>query len=146
MKLEGAERKVLRAIVRDYDPNREGCVADSRIALIDNMDVQDVRDTLKSLGDKGFVDLIREKDGLSASATPKGRQALRLVEPIESTSVDGEKARGVSVLSTPSGVITTPKPAFKGLGSYDRDDADYFLKLLPGRPNQDGLPPCIQFW
>jgi eukaryotic-like serine/threonine-protein kinase len=34
----------------------------------------------------------------------------------------------------------------KGLRSFDDDDADFFLQLLPGPRNRDGLPESIQFW
>lgn len=34
----------------------------------------------------------------------------------------------------------------KGLRSFDAADADFFLQLLPGPRNRDGLPESIQFW
>ena len=34
----------------------------------------------------------------------------------------------------------------KGLRSFDADDAEFFLDLLPGPRNRDGLPESIQFW
>lgn len=34
----------------------------------------------------------------------------------------------------------------KGLRSFNADDADFFLDLLPGPRNRDGLPESIQFW
>ncbi len=34
----------------------------------------------------------------------------------------------------------------KGLRSFDEHDADFFLELLPGPRNRDGLPDTIQFW
>lgn len=34
----------------------------------------------------------------------------------------------------------------KGLRSFDADDADFFLDLLPGTRNRDGLPESVQFW
>jgi len=34
----------------------------------------------------------------------------------------------------------------KGLRSFDAADADFFLDLLPGPRNRDGLPESIQFW
>jgi serine/threonine protein kinase len=35
---------------------------------------------------------------------------------------------------------------FKGLRSFDANDADFFLELLPGQRNRDGLPESIAFW
>jgi serine/threonine protein kinase/formylglycine-generating enzyme required for sulfatase activity len=34
----------------------------------------------------------------------------------------------------------------KGLRSYDATDADFFLELLPGPRDRDGLPDSIRFW
>ena len=34
----------------------------------------------------------------------------------------------------------------KGLRSFDASDADFFLELLPGTRNRDGLPEGIAFW
>jgi serine/threonine protein kinase/formylglycine-generating enzyme required for sulfatase activity len=34
----------------------------------------------------------------------------------------------------------------KGLRSFDEHDADFFLELLPGARDRDGLPDSIRFW
>ena len=34
----------------------------------------------------------------------------------------------------------------KGLRSFDAQDADFFLELLPGARDRDGLPDSIRFW
>ena len=34
----------------------------------------------------------------------------------------------------------------KGLRSFDEDDADFFVELLPGPRDRDGLPDSIRFW
>jgi serine/threonine protein kinase len=34
----------------------------------------------------------------------------------------------------------------KGLGSFDENDADFFLELLPGPRDRDGLPDGLRFW
>ena len=34
----------------------------------------------------------------------------------------------------------------KGLRSFDRNDTDFFLRLLPGPVDRDGLPEAIRFW
>jgi serine/threonine protein kinase/tetratricopeptide (TPR) repeat protein len=57
------------------------------------------------------------------------------------------------------GMISTPTPARpdpdsrpaekvvpKGLRSFDRNDADFFLELLPGPRDRDGLPDSLRFW
>jgi serine/threonine protein kinase len=44
----------------------------------------------------------------------------------------------------------TPTPPIKivpkGLRSFDATDADFFLELLPGPRDRDGLPESIRFW
>jgi hypothetical protein len=40
----------------------------------------------------------------------------------------------------------TPKVIPKGLRSFDEEDADFFLDLLPGPTDRDGLPESIRFW
>ena len=39
-----------------------------------------------------------------------------------------------------------PQIVPKGLRSFDADDADFFLDLLPGPRSRDGLPEDIRFW
>ena len=34
----------------------------------------------------------------------------------------------------------------KGLGSFDENDADFFLELLPGPRDRDGFPEGLRFW
>jgi serine/threonine protein kinase/formylglycine-generating enzyme required for sulfatase activity/tetratricopeptide (TPR) repeat protein len=34
----------------------------------------------------------------------------------------------------------------KGLRSFDRNDADFFLELLPGARDREGLPESLRFW
>jgi eukaryotic-like serine/threonine-protein kinase len=60
--------------------------------------------------------------------------------------------------STPESAPVTPIPGKsdsgtrpikivpKGLRSFDEHDADFFLELLPGPLDRDGLPDSIRFW
>jgi serine/threonine protein kinase len=41
---------------------------------------------------------------------------------------------------------TIVKVVPKGLRSFDQHDADFFLELLPGARDRDGLPESIRFW
>jgi len=50
---------------------------------------------------------------------------------------------------TPHGSASERRPVKvvpKGLRSFDQHDADFFLELLPGPRNRDGLPESIRFW
>ena len=48
--------------------------------------------------------------------------------------------------------VETPKPSgesqvlHRGLRSFGAEDADFFLDLLPGTRNRDGLPESVAFW
>ena len=60
---------------------------------------------------------------------------------------------GTSVTPTPTPLLTPPtsdgqpiKVVPKGLRSFDAHDASFFLELLPGPRDRDGLPDSIRFW
>src|SRR5262249_18012766 len=59
--------------------------------------------------------------------------------PQEATPVPGAPERPDS-----SGPAVKVIP--KGLRSFDRNDADFFLELMPGPRNRDGLPESLRFW
>ena len=48
--------------------------------------------------------------------------------------------------TTPASASRTIKIVPKGLRSFDAQDADFFLELLPGPRDRDGLPDSIRFW
>ncbi len=51
--------------------------------------------------------------------------------------------------ATPAVTPTDSKPIKivpKGLRSFDAHDADFFLELLPGARDRDGLPDSLRFW
>lgn len=52
------------------------------------------------------------------------------------------KPSSVETVTTKKTVQVVPK----GLRSFDAGDADFFLDLLPGPRNRDGLPEAIAFW
>jgi eukaryotic-like serine/threonine-protein kinase len=54
-----------------------------------------------------------------------------------------ESTRTVRADQSPDRSITVVP---KGLRSFDAHDADFFLDLLPGPRNKDGLPESIRFW
>jgi serine/threonine protein kinase len=73
-------------------------------------------------------------------------------------SADGLPVRPTSQPIEPPPAPTTPTPAApisdsrpikivpKGLRSFDAHDADFFLELVPGPRDRDGLPDSIRFW
>jgi hypothetical protein len=51
-------------------------------------------------------------------------------------------ASGSLVISENQPLMIVPK----GLRSFDVHDADFFLELLHGPRNRDGLPDSLRFW
>ena len=68
--------------------------------------------------------------GHSAYITAKGRQELRRSQVI----IGDERAK------SPLKIVP------KGLRSFDAEDKDFFLELLPGPRRGDGLPESVHFW
>jgi hypothetical protein len=69
----------------------------------------------------------------SASVSPPPGSTQEAT-PVPSTSKDSDSAQRL--------IKIVPK----GLRSFDEHDADFFLELLPGPRDRDGLPECIRFW
>ena len=82
---------------------------------------------------------------------------------LQTEAASGSPAAAPSTVSPPpiSTQETTPPPLAparsdtdgravkivpKGLRSFDRHDADFFLELLPGPRDRDGLPDSLRFW
>ena len=58
-----------------------------------------------------------------------------------------QEATPVPTTSRPSDSDQRPiKIVPKGLRSFDEHDADFFLELLPGPRDREGLPDSIRFW
>jgi hypothetical protein len=69
-----------------------------------------------------------------------GRAAVQ--QPAVAASTPGVPATGSA---TPSDARPT-KIVPKGLRSFDAHDADFFLELLPGPRDREGLPESVRFW
>ncbi|MEZ6033909.1 MAG: SUMF1/EgtB/PvdO family nonheme iron enzyme [Planctomycetaceae bacterium] len=73
---------------------------------------------------------------LSKRASDRYATAVEFAEDLE------EWLKPAHVTDSKAVVQVVPK----GLRSFDADDADYFLDLLPGARNREGLPESIAFW
>ena len=136
MKLEGGERLVLKTL-KDLQGDTNGYVDDARLAAATKMYVQDVRDWLETLEGKGFVERARGTEGFSAYVTAKGKQALRLTEPIPSQSSGSVGAgTGAPVVATPAAsappatvsqaaTAPRPKPPVEVFFSYSHKDKEF---------------------
>jgi serine/threonine protein kinase/formylglycine-generating enzyme required for sulfatase activity len=59
---------------------------------------------------------------------------------LDAETADGDGRHGSLTYSISSRIVP------KGLRSFDEDDAEFFLELLPGPTDRDGLPDSIRFW
>ena len=130
--LDGSERLILQAIL-DCPKDSAGYVEGSKIAEATRTSLQDVEAWLITLEGKGFVEWAQQIGGFSAHATPRGVLALRRTSTEHVSRVRDH-------------LQTTVKVVPKGLRSFDAEDKDFFLDLLPGPRRGDGLPESIHFW
>ena len=79
---------------------------------------------------------------------------------LESVAAKGDGLSGMEASDAPSGLMRDRSPSSspsssstrpvkvipKGLRSFDDDDADFFLELLPGPRDREGIPESIRFW
>jgi serine/threonine protein kinase/formylglycine-generating enzyme required for sulfatase activity len=93
---------------------------------------------------KDFADDLRH---FMEQSTLEEREALR-----SGVSAAGIPAAAFTCTPAPSSVPTSGesqqlvKIVPKGLRSFDSGDADFYLELLPGPQDRDGLPDSIRFW
>jgi serine/threonine protein kinase/formylglycine-generating enzyme required for sulfatase activity len=102
---------------------------------------------------------------LSKRASDRYSTALDLAEDLRHWQSGQPEMSAVSALTTPSApggsTVSGPvrrageaadsdagpvKVVPKGLRAFDGEDADFFLQLLPGLRDRDGLPDSIRFW
>src|SRR5262249_8689599 len=83
---------------------------------------------------------------LRRSASDRYQPALALADDLRHfEAVLLSPRRGGDGADQPPALHRTPVIP-KGLRSFDAADADFFLELLPGPRDRDGLPEAIRFW
>src|SRR6516165_2824154 len=80
----------------------------------------------------------------SPSAVGLATPSIAPVSQPPSTSI--EPSRSSTSATTPTSDHQPIKIVPKGLRSFDAHDADFFLELLPGPRDRDGLPDSLRFW
>jgi eukaryotic-like serine/threonine-protein kinase len=70
--------------------------------------------------------------------------ATAVAQPSSTSTASRRSA--VTSATTPTSDQQLVKIVPKGLRSFDAHDADFFLELLPGPRDRDGLPDSIRFW
>ncbi len=78
------------------------------------------------------------------SATGLATPSIAPVLHPPSTSI--APSRSSTPSTTPTSEHQPIKIVPKGLRSFDEHDADFFLELLPGPRDRDGLPDSLRFW
>ena len=83
---------------------------------------------------------------LAKSATDRYQSTTDLIEDLQHW-LHG-RADSASIVEPQDIAQKAPPPKVipKGLRSFDADDADFFLELLPGPHDREGLPKTIRFW
>jgi formylglycine-generating enzyme required for sulfatase activity len=77
------------------------------------------------------------------------QRARSPVSPAVPVVPPGSTLEAAPLLSTDQKSDSDQRPVKivpKGLRSFDQEDADFFLELLPGPRDRDGLPESIRFW
>ncbi len=154
-----AARKVLQRVVREVYERRIGEPAGTRPLekiierLVKERYFPDrFRSGLLLINDVGFANPAKSITAAEA------QDSLTQLTEILKWYTEVEQPDGVGQLPAPrrqpeSRIRSTeqsPTPRIavvpKGLRSFDEHDADFFLELLPGPRDKDGLPESIRFW
>ena len=77
-----------------------------------------------------------------ASGTPPPAQSAIIPPPVSTHEVTPTPPTSGRSDSDGRAIKIIPK----GLRSFDRHDADFFLELLPGARDREGLPESLRFW
>ena len=96
---------------------------------------KDMAEDLESFDGEQTVEFSHSSDdSFSVSMTPaSGDTGASATTPMTSRSAPFCDSRPIHVVP-------------QGLRSFDRHDADFFLELLPGAQDREGLPDSIRFW
>ena len=132
--LRGPQRQVLLTIQDLVERSKDRAILDAEIVRATRIALDGVRDCWRILAEEGLVSVWNTTEGVNVSIEAKGRQAIRDLLPQPAVTIGGESGQ--------NRIKIVPK----GLRSYDEDDADFFLELLPGPRRADGLPESVHFW
>ena len=94
-----------------------------------------------------MADDLREYLAHAAASGPSSLPAP--LPPPASLSTSATSGPAATPASVAPGTASDHRPLRivpKGLRSFDGGDADFFLELLPGPRDRDGLPDSIRFW
>jgi eukaryotic-like serine/threonine-protein kinase len=88
-------------------------------------------------------------EDLRSLLTPHAGKAEPALAPAAVTPAPGSTQEETSLPTPPRHSDSDLRPLKivpKGLRSFDQQDADFFLELVPGPRDREGLPDSIRFW
>jgi eukaryotic-like serine/threonine-protein kinase len=74
------------------------------------------------------------------------RSTAAIVQPLSTSIASSRSGTFSTTLPTPTSDHQLIKIVPKGLRSFDAHDSDFFLELLPGPRDRNGLPDSLRFW
>ena len=128
-----------KLILNAWNPASDGLLSpihDADLARLTKTPPFDLRNHLESMEQEGLIERVRVEnpDGFNVLITALGRIELGKLRLTQNQSHKD--------VVKPTAIKVVPK----GLRSYDEDDAYFFLELLPGPRDRNGLPESIRFW
>src|SRR5271157_1284285 len=128
-----------KLILNEWDHASDGLLSpihDADLARLTKTSPFDLRNHLESMEQEGLIERVRVEnpDGFKVLTTALGRTELSKLR----LSEDQSRPKVVE----PNAIKVVPK----GLRSFDAEDKDFFLELLPGPRRGDGLPESVHFW
>ena len=114
--------------------------------LPDQFDVLALVHKFDNIGSKSLGERITPAEAQQALADMMAvlKWYLEIEQPDALGANRGQKSRtGKPIAVSPEAKMAVVP---KGLRSFDANDADFFLGLLPGPRDKDGLPESIRFW
>ena len=128
-----------KLILNAWNPASDGLLSpihDADLARLTKTPPFDLRNHLESMEQEGLIERVRVEnpDGFNVLITALGR--------IELSKLRLSQDQSCKKVVEPTAIKVVPK----GLRSYEEEDAYFFLELLPGTRDRDGLPESIRYW
>jgi serine/threonine protein kinase/formylglycine-generating enzyme required for sulfatase activity/tetratricopeptide (TPR) repeat protein len=79
-----------------------------------------------------------------AQGTPETPPGMTTPSVAPRTATGGGSGSSRTIAN--SGIEVAIRVVPKGLRSFDEDDADFFLELVPGARDRSGIPEAVRFW
>jgi serine/threonine protein kinase/formylglycine-generating enzyme required for sulfatase activity len=103
---------------------------------------------------KDFVEDLRHflaEPAVYPPSVPVGKSegspsARPVVQPASTATASSQSGTSSTAATTPTSDNQPIKIVPKGLRSFDAQDADFFLELLPGPRDREGLTDSLRFW